>query len=105
MTEPDVGTTTFEAVLHREPTPHELAQLMQRRLEYLPEAVADSKGYKVLAGVRERLWQLSRDGHLLRLITGNCDGAAYIKLQRGGLGRWCTFGVYVGAGLDRADIV
>jgi beta-phosphoglucomutase-like phosphatase (HAD superfamily) len=80
MTDPDVGATTFEAVLHREPTPHELAQLMQRRLEYLPEAVADSKGYKVLPGVPERLRQLSRDGHLLGLITGNCDGAAYIKL-------------------------
>ena len=105
MTDPDVGATTFEAVLHREPTPHELAQLMQRRLEYLPEAVADSNGYKVLPGVPERLRQLSRDGHLLGLITGNCDGAAYIKLQRGGLGRWFTFGAYAGAGLDRADIV
>ncbi|MDQ3764292.1 MAG: HAD family hydrolase [Actinomycetota bacterium] len=105
MTDPDVGATTFEAVLHRKPTPHELAQLMQRRLEYLPETVADSRGYKVLPGVAERLRQLSRDGHLLGLITGNCDGAAYIKLQRGGLDRWFTFGAYAGARMDRADIV
>jgi hypothetical protein len=55
--------------------------------------------------VPERLRQLSRDGHLLVLITGNCDGAAYIKLQRGGLGGWFAFGSYAGAGLDRADIV
>ena len=105
MTDPDVGARTFEAVLHRKPTPHELAQLIQRRLEHLPEAVAASTGYKVLPGVPERLRQLSRDGHLLGLITGNGDGAAHIKLQRGDLNRWFTFGAYASAGLDRAGIV
>jgi phosphoglycolate phosphatase-like HAD superfamily hydrolase len=105
MTDPDVGAKTFEAVLHRKPTPHELAQLIQRRLEHLPEAVAASKGYKVLPGVPERLRQLSRDGHLLGIITGNGDGAAHIKLQRGDLNRWFTFGAYAAAGLERAGIV
>ncbi len=105
MTDPDVGAQTFEAVLHRKPTAHELAQLVQRRLEHLPEAVAASTGYKVLPGVPERLRQLSRDGHLLGLITGNGDGAAHIKLQRGDLNRWFTFGAYASAGVDRAGIV
>ncbi len=105
MTDPDVGAQTFEAVLHRKPTAHELAQLIQRRLEHLPEAVAASTRYRVLPGVPERLRQLSRDGHLLGLITGNGDGAAHIKLQRGDLNRWFTFGAYAEAGLDRAGIV
>ncbi len=105
MTDPDVGAKTFEAVLHRKPTPHELAELIQRRLEHLPEAVAASEGYKVLPGVPARLRQLSRDGHLLGIITGNGDGAARIKLQRGDLNRWFTFGAYAAAGVDRADIV
>jgi phosphoglycolate phosphatase len=105
MTDPDVGSITFEAVLHRKPTEHELAQLLQRRLEHLPEAVADSTGYRVFPGVPERLRQLSRDGHLLGLITGNIDGAAHIKLQRGDLNRWFTFGAYAGAGMDRPAIV
>jgi phosphoglycolate phosphatase len=105
MTDPDVGALTFEAVLRRKPTAHELAQLVQRRLEHLPEAVAASSGYRVLPGVPERLRQLSRDGHLLGLITGNGDGAAHIKLQRGDLNRWFTFGAYASAGLDRAGIV
>jgi phosphoglycolate phosphatase-like HAD superfamily hydrolase len=105
MTDPDVGAKTFEAVLGREPSPHELAQVVQRRLEHLPEAVAESKGYKVLPGVPERLRQLSRDGHLLGLITGNGDGAAYIKLARGDLMRWFTFGAYASAGVDRPEIV
>jgi phosphoglycolate phosphatase len=105
MTDPDVGAKTFEAVLGREPSAHELAQLVQRRLEYLPEAVAASEGYRVLPGVPERLRQLSRDGHLLGLITGNGDGAAYVKLARGDLMRWFTFGAYASAGVDRAGIV
>src|SRR5919107_1780130 len=105
MTDPDVGAKTFEAVLHRKPTAHELALLVQRRLEHLPEAIAESKGYKVLPGVPERLRQLSRDGHLLGLITGNGDGAAYIKLARGDLMRWFTFGAYAVAGIDRPGIV
>jgi phosphoglycolate phosphatase len=105
MTDPDVGARTFEAVLGRKPTAHELAALIQRRLEHLPEAVAESKGYKVLPGVPERLGQLSRAGHLLGIITGNGDGAAHIKLARGDLNRWFPFGAYASAGLDRAGIV
>ena len=105
MTDPDVGAKTFAAVLDREPTPHELAQLIQRRLEHLPEAIAQSEGYKVLPGVPERLRQLSREGHLLGLITGNGDGAAFIKLARGDLMRWFTFGAYASAGIDRPGIV
>lgn len=105
MTDPDVGAETFKAVLGRDPSATELAQLVQRRLEYLPEAVAESTKYRVLPGVPERLRQLSRDGHLLGLITGNGDGAAYVKLARGDLMRWFTFGAYASAGIDRAEIV
>jgi phosphoglycolate phosphatase len=105
MTDPDVGAKTFEAVMHRKATPRELAQLVQRRLEHLPEAVAESEGYRVLPGVPQRLKQLSREGHLLGIITGNGDGAAAIKLARGDLNRWFTFGAYASAGVDRAGIV
>jgi len=105
MTDPDVGARTFEAVLGRPPSPHELALIVQRRLEHLPEAVAESKGYRVLPGVSECLRQLSRAGHLLGIITGNGDGAAYIKLARGDLMRWFTFGAYASAGVDRPGIV
>jgi phosphoglycolate phosphatase-like HAD superfamily hydrolase len=105
MTDPDVGSKTFEAVLGRKPTAVELAALVQRRLEHLPEAVAESEGYTVLPGVPERLKQLSRAGHLLGLITGNGDGAAFIKLARGDLMRWFTFGAYAVAGIDRPGIV
>jgi phosphoglycolate phosphatase-like HAD superfamily hydrolase len=105
MTDPDVGAQTFEAVIGREPSARELAQLIQRRLEHLPEAIAQSEGYKVLPGVPERLRQLSHAGHLLGLITGNGDGAAFVKLSRGDLMRWFSFGAYATAGVARAGIV
>jgi phosphoglycolate phosphatase len=105
MTDPDVGAKTFAAVIGREPTAHELALLVQRRLEHLPEAIAESEKYRVLPGVPERLRSLSRAGHLLGLITGNGDGAAFIKLERGDLMRWFSFGAYATAGMDRAGIV
>ena len=105
MTDPDVGAKTFEAVIGRKPTAIELAQIVQRRLEHLPEAVANSTGYKVFPGVPERLRQLSHAGHLLGIITGNGDGAAYIKLARGDLMRWFSFGAYASAGIDRPEIV
>jgi phosphoglycolate phosphatase-like HAD superfamily hydrolase len=105
MPDPDVGARTFEAVIGRGPSARELAQLIQRRLEHLPEAVAESEGYRVLPGVPERLKQLSHEGHLLGLITGNGDGAAHVKLARGDLNRWFTFGAYATAGVDRPGIV
>src|ERR671911_850353 len=105
MTDPDVGAKTFEAVLHRKPTPRELAQLVQRRLERLPEAVAQSEGYRGLPRAPGRLKQLSHEGHLLGIIPGNGHGAAAIKLARGDLNRWFTFGAYATAGVDRAGIV
>jgi phosphoglycolate phosphatase-like HAD superfamily hydrolase len=105
MTDPDVGAKTFEAVIGRKPTSLELAQVVQRRLEHLPEAVAESEKYRVLPGVPDRLQELSRAGHLLGLITGNGDGAAFIKLSRGDLMRWFSFGAYASAGVDRAGIV
>jgi phosphoglycolate phosphatase-like HAD superfamily hydrolase len=78
---------------------------VERRLER-PGALGHvSEAGPDLPGVPERLKQLSRDGHLLGIITGNGDGAAHIKLERGDLNRWFTFGAYASAGLARPAIV
>lgn len=104
MTDPEVGRNTFCGVLGRDPSPRELARIMHRRLEYLPDAVAESKDYRVLPGVRERLHALQRDGYLLGLVTGNVEAAAHIKLERGHLNRFFSFGGYASAGEDRTQI-
>jgi phosphoglycolate phosphatase-like HAD superfamily hydrolase len=104
MTDPDVGRKTFEAVLHRQPTPAEFSKLLERRLHYLYSAVADSKGYRVLDGVEELLPRLIDDGYLLGIVTGNLEAAAHIKLHRAKLNRFFSFGGYGSDAADRREL-
>jgi phosphoglycolate phosphatase len=104
MTDPDVGRKTFAAVVGHEPSPRELARLLAVRLKYLPEAVAESKGYRILDGVEELLPRLADAGYLLGLTTGGTDSAAHIKLARGDLARWFIFGGYGSDSTDRTEL-
>lgn len=104
MTDPDVGRKTFEAVLHRKPERREFAKLLERRLHYLYRTVAESEGYRVLAGVEELLPRLIDDGYLLGLVTGNLEAAAHIKLHRARLNRFFSFGGYGSDSSDRAEV-
>src|SRR5829696_6354958 len=82
MTDPDVGFRTFTAVLGREPTRAELAEVMERRIEHLYETVAGSDEYRVLDGVEELLPRMLEEGDLLGLVaatsrpppTSSCTG-------------------------------
>jgi phosphoglycolate phosphatase-like HAD superfamily hydrolase len=94
MTDPEVARRTFEATLEREPSARELATLLAVRLEHLPRAVAESGGYRVLAGVEATLELLTRDWYLVGLTTGGTEAAARFKLARGGLNRYFAFGGY-----------
>jgi len=104
MTDPEVGRKTFSAVIGHEPGPRELARVMAMRLKYLPQAVAESKGYRVLDGVEELLPRLVDEGYLLGLTTGGTDSAAHIKLARANLARWFTFGGYSSDSTDRTEL-
>jgi len=104
MTDPEVGRLTFVSVLGREPTPEEMATLMGKRLEALPQAVAESKGYRVLPGVEETLGRLRDAGFLLGLTTGGVEAAAHMKLERGGLNRFFSFGGYGSDSSDREQL-
>src|ERR1035437_5625381 len=100
MTDPDVGRQSFAAVLNRQPRRAEFAKLLERRLYYLYQTVADSKDYRVLDGVEELLPRLLDDGYLLGIVTGNLEAAAHIKLHRAKLNRFLSFGGY---GSDATD--
>jgi phosphoglycolate phosphatase len=104
MTDPEVGRTTFEAVLHRKPERKEFARLLERRLYYLHQTVAESEHYRVLPGVEELLPKLIDDGHLLGLVTGNLEAAAHIKLHRAQLNRFFSFGGYGSDSTDRGEL-
>ena len=94
MTDPEVGRLTFLNVVGHEPSDQELAAVMAKRLAYLPRAVAESKGYRVLDGVEELLPRLADEGFLLGLTTGGVEAAAHIKLARANLSHYFPFGGY-----------
>ena len=104
MTDPEVARLTFANVIGHEPSPRELARLMAVRLEYLPDAVAASVGYRVLAGVDALLPRLAGDGYLLGLTTGGVEAAARFKLARGRLNRYFAFGGYGSDSTDRTEL-
>lgn len=104
MTDPDVGRETFEAVLHRAPERKEFTRLLERRLHYLYQTVAESTGYRLLPGVEELLPKLIDEGYLLGLVTGNLEAAAHIKLHRARLNRFFSFGGYGSDSSDRAEL-
>jgi phosphoglycolate phosphatase len=104
MTDPDVGRMTFQAVLHRQPERSEFTRLLERRLHYLHQTVAESKEYRVLAGVADLLPRLIDGGYLLGLVTGNLEAAAHIKLHRAQLNRFFSFGGYGSDSTDRGEL-
>src|SRR6266851_8523559 len=104
MTDPEVGRRTFVAVIGHEPTRKEFSRLLERRLHYLLDTVAESKTYRVLPGVEKLLPQLIEEGYLLGLVTGNVEAAAHIKLHRARLNRFFSFGGYGSDSNDRAEL-
>lgn len=104
MTDPDVGRETFVAVLDRQPSQAEFAKLLERRLHYLYQTVADSDDYRVLDGVDELLPRLLGEGYLLGVVTGNLEAAAHIKLHRAKLNRFFSFGGYGSDSTDRGEL-
>jgi phosphoglycolate phosphatase len=102
--DPAVGRQAFEAVIGREPTDEEMAKLMGKRLEYLPEEVESSEGYTVMPNVEPLLERLIDQGVLLGLVTGNVEAAAHIKLARANLNRFFSFGGYGSDSDDRGEL-
>lgn len=104
MTDPEVGRRTFERVLGRKPTARELARLLSRRNTLLPRTINESKGYRVLPGVKQLLPELCEEGYLLGLTTGGVETAAHIKLERAHLNRYFHFGGYGSDSPDRTEL-
>ncbi|MEK6276706.1 MAG: HAD family hydrolase [Actinomycetota bacterium] len=104
MTDPEVGRLAFAGALGREPTQRELAQLMAHRLAHLGDAVAESRGYRVMPGVESTLTGMVERGLLLGLTTGNVEAAAHIKLARANLNRFFSFGGYGSDSTDRTEL-
>jgi len=104
MTDPVVGGLTFKSVIGHEPSRDELAKVMEQYIVRLPTEIAESPGYQVLDGVHELLETLTQNGILLGIVSGAVEKAAQIKLSRGDLNKYFTFGGYGSDSADRAEL-
>ena len=104
MTDPTVGRLTFKRVIGREPTDPEMARLLAAYLDRLGVEVEQSAGYRVMPGVAALLPRLTDAGVLLGIVSGALEAAAHIKLARGGLNRYFSFGGYGSDSSDRAEL-
>jgi phosphoglycolate phosphatase-like HAD superfamily hydrolase len=104
MTDPDVGRLTFAHVIGREPTDRELARVLGAYLDRLAAEVEQSPAYRVMPGVQALLPRLVGAGVLLGIVSGALEAGAHIKLARGGLNRFFSFGGYGSDSRDRGEL-
>lgn len=104
MTDPEIAAIVFREAIGHEGAPAERAKAIGCYLKHLPDAVAESGGYRVMPGVEELLDRLIDRGLLLGLVTGNIEAAAHIKLSRAGLNRFFSFGGYGSDSSDRTEV-
>jgi len=104
MTDPEIAAIIFREVIGREGTQEERSKAIGCYLKYLPDAVGESGGYRVMPGIEQLLPRLIEDGVLLGLVTGNIEAAAHIKLARARLNRFFSFGGYGSDSADRTEV-
>jgi phosphoglycolate phosphatase-like HAD superfamily hydrolase len=104
MTDPAIGRRTFTEVMGRAPSGEELTRLMASYQAVIPDYVASSPSYRVLAGVPELLERLTDAGIALGLTTGGLEAVAHAKLGRGRLNRFFLVGGYGSDSEDRVEL-
>jgi len=104
MTDPEIAEIVFREVLGRDGSDVERAEAIGCYLGHLADAVAESEGYFVIEGIEELLTRLVEEGVLLGVVTGNIEPAAHIKLARGDLDKYFTFGGYGSDSRSRTEL-
>jgi phosphoglycolate phosphatase len=104
MTDPEITEIIFDEVVGRPGTAEEHAAVIAKYLDYMPDAVAESSGYEVKPGIAEILPRLAEKGVVQGIVTGNVEPAARIKLARGDLDKYFTFGGYGSDDRDRVKV-
>jgi len=98
-------------ILHRKlgsenPTNADIATVLESYISFLKDEVHTSPTYRVLPGVRTLLDQLAvRREALVGLATGNIELGGRIKLERGELNPYFSFGGFGSDSEDRAELV
>jgi phosphoglycolate phosphatase len=83
-----------------------LGSILETYVTFLREEVARSESYRVLPGILEVLNTLrDRRDVLVGLATGNIEAGARIKLERGNLNQYFTFGGFGSDSESRTAVV
>ena len=104
MTDPEIAAILFREVIGCEGSAEERSRAIGAYLRHLPQTVAESAGYRLMPGIAALLDRLIDAGLLLGLVTGNIEAAAHIKLSRGNLNRFFSFGGYGSDSADRTEV-
>ena len=104
MTDPEITEIIFHDVVGRPGTPEEHAAVVAKYLEYMPDAVAESSGYEVKPGIAAILARLADEGVVQGIVSGNVEPAARIKLERGDLNKYLSFGGFGSDDRDRTKV-
>ena len=104
MTDPEIAGIVFREVIGRDGSEAERAEAIAAYLGHLDDAVRESSGYRVMPGIEALLQRLTGAGVLLGIVTGNIESAAHMKLTRGDLNRFFSFGGYGSDSRDRTEL-
>lgn len=101
----------FREILAREipgkiATPEEENIFFDHYLKFLAEEIQSSPGYKVLPGIKKILETATTQPDLhVGLGTGNLRRGAHIKLERGGLNPYFSFGGFGSDSTNRQEVL
>ncbi len=104
-TDPIIIREIAARTIQRKLKKKEYARLCERYLLYFAEGIINSPRFRLLPGVPKLLELLAGMEHLiLGIVTGNFEGAAWAKLEKGGLKHYFRFGGFGSDSWDRAEI-
>ncbi len=96
----------FRSHLGRCASVPEVKSLLRKYLEILPAAVSASPNFQLMPGISDLLAHLyDRQDVLMGLGTGNVEEGARIKLARGGLNRFFSFGGFGSDSGERTELL
>ncbi len=96
----------FRSHLERRGSESEVKALLKKYVEILPTTVRESKNFHLMPGIPDLLSCLkSRKDVFMGLGTGNIEEGARIKLSRGGLNQFFSFGGFGSDSGDRAELL
>ena len=88
------------------PNTNEIHSILESYVQFLKDEVQESSTYRVLPGILPLLNEMvARGDVILGLATGNIELGARIKLERGGLNPYFSFGGFGSDSEDRTELV